>query len=92
MGIPFPEQYGGIGSDYLAYCIAVEDTQEECVRQQVLRYQPIRHLLVGRSIHLGSEAQKQQYLRPLAQGEKIGAYGLTEPGFRLRCWWHENNS
>lgn len=79
MGIPWPEQYGGIGSDYLAYCIAVEELSR--VDASVGVTLSAHTSLGGWPLYkFGSEEQKQKYLRPMAQGEKIGAYGLTEPG------------
>ncbi|MBO8175940.1 acyl-CoA dehydrogenase [Aeribacillus pallidus] len=78
-GIPWPEEYGGIGSDYLAYCIAVEELSRVCASTGVTL--SAHTSLAGWPIYkFGTEEQKQKYLRPMAQGEKIGAYGLTEPG------------
>ncbi len=78
-GIPWPEEYGGIGSDYLAYCIAVEELSRVCASTGVTL--SAHTSLAGWPIYkFGNEEQKQKYLRPMAQGEKIGAYGLTEPG------------
>ncbi|SFC21103.1 butyryl-CoA dehydrogenase [Bacillus sp. OV322] len=78
-GIPWPEEYGGIGSDFLAYCIAVEELSRVCASTGVTL--SAHTSLAGWPIYkFGSEEQKQKYLRPMAQGEKIGAYGLTEPG------------
>ncbi|WP_313803047.1 acyl-CoA dehydrogenase [Cytobacillus sp.] len=78
-GIPWPEEYGGIGSDYLAYCIAVEELSRVCASTGVTL--SAHTSLAGWPIYkFGSEEQKQKYLRPMAQGEKIGGYGLTEPG------------
>ena len=78
-GIPWPEQYGGIGSDYLAYCIAVEELSR--VDASIGVTLSAHTSLAGWPLYkFGSEEQKQKYLRPMAQGEKIGAYGLTEPG------------
>lgn len=78
-GIPWPEQYGGIGSDYLAYCIAVEELSKVCASTGVML--SAHTSLAGWPIFkFGSEEQKQKYLRPLAEGTKLGAYGLTEPG------------
>ncbi len=78
-GIPWPEEYGGMGSDYLAYCIAVEELSRVDGSVGVMLS---AHTSLGSwpIYKFGSEEQKQKYLRPLAQGEKIGAYGLTEPG------------
>ncbi len=78
-GIPWPEQYGGIGSDYLAYCIAVEELSRVCASTGVT-LSAHTSLACWPLYKFGTEAQKQTYLKPLALGEKIGAYGLTEPG------------
>ncbi len=78
-GIPWPEEYGGIGSDYVAYCIAVEELSRVCASTGVTL--SAHTSLASWPIYkFGTEEQKQRYLRPLATGEKIGAYGLTEPG------------
>lgn len=78
-GIPWPEEYGGIGSDYLAYCIAVEELSRVCASTGVTL--SAHTSLAGWPIYkFGSEEQKQKFLRPMALGEKIGGYGLTEPG------------
>jgi butyryl-CoA dehydrogenase len=78
-GIPWPEEYGGIGSDFLAYCIAVEELSR--VDASIGVTLSAHTSLAGWPVYkFGTEEQKQKYLRPMAQGEKIGAYGLTEPG------------
>ncbi len=77
-GIPWPEEYGGIGSDYLAYCIAVEELSRVCASVGVTL--SAHTSLAGWPVYtFGTEEQKQTYLRPMAEGTKIGAYGLTEP-------------
>lgn len=77
-GIPWPEEYGGIGSDYLAYCIAVEELSRVCASTGVTL--SAHTSLAGWPVYtFGTEEQKQKYLRPMAEGTKIGAYGLTEP-------------
>ncbi|MCG3086999.1 acyl-CoA dehydrogenase [Sporosarcina cyprini] len=78
-GIPWPEEYGGIGSDYLAYVIAVEELSRVCASTGVTL--SAHTSLAGWPVYkFGTEEQKQKYLRPMAEGTKIGAYGLTEPG------------
>ncbi|MBM7704086.1 acyl-CoA dehydrogenase [Metabacillus iocasae] len=78
-GIPWPEEYGGIGSDYLAYCIAVEELSRVCASTGVTL--SAHTSLAGWPIYkFGTEEQKQKYLKPMAQGKSIGGYGLTEPG------------
>jgi len=78
LGIPFPEEYGGAGGDYLAYAIAVEELARvdgSCAITVEA------HISLGTSPfhYYGSEEQKQEWLVPLAQGEILGAFGLTEP-------------
>ncbi len=77
-GIVFPEEYGGAGADYLSYAIAVEELSRVCASTGVTLS---AHLsLCANPIYLfGTEEQKQQFLVPLATGEKMGAFGLTEP-------------
>ncbi|WP_433773094.1 acyl-CoA dehydrogenase AcdA [Bacillus wiedmannii] len=77
-GIPWPEEYGGIGSDYLAYVIAIEELSRVCASTGVTL--SAHTSLAGWPIlKFGTEEQKQKFLRPMAEGKKIGAYGLTEP-------------
>jgi len=78
-GIPWPEEYGGIGSDYLAYAIAVEELSRVCASTGVT-LSAHTSLACWPIFKFGTEEQKQKYLRPMAEGKKIGAYGLTEPG------------
>ena len=77
-GIVFPEEYGGAGADYISYAIAVEELSRVCASTGVTLS---AHLSLGSNpIYLfGSEEQKQRFLVPLATGEKMGAFGLTEP-------------
>lgn len=77
-GIVFPEEYGGAGADYISYAIAVEELSRVCGSTGVTLS---AHLsLCANPIYMfGTEEQKQKFLVPLAKGEKIGAFGLTEP-------------
>ncbi|MBV8082660.1 MAG: acyl-CoA dehydrogenase family protein [Candidatus Eremiobacteraeota bacterium] len=77
-GLPFPEKYGGAGSDYVTLGLVCEEL-EYC--DTSLRTMMSVHIgLAGCGIYQwGSEEQKQRLLRPLASGEKLGAFGLTEP-------------
>lgn len=78
-GIPWSEKYGGSGFDYLAYVITVEELSRVCASTGVTLSAHIS--LASWPIYTyGTEEQKQNYLKPMALGEKIGAYGLTEPG------------
>ncbi|GAA0322224.1 acyl-CoA dehydrogenase [Oceanobacillus oncorhynchi subsp. oncorhynchi] len=78
-GIPWPEEYGGIGSDYLSYCIAVEELSRVCASTGVTLSAHVS--LASWPIYkYGNEAQKQHFLQRLATGEALGAYALSEPG------------
>ena len=78
-GIPWPEEYGGAGMDYLAYVITIEELSRVCASTGVVL--SAHTSLAGWPIYkYGNEEQKQKYLRPMAEGKKVGAYGLTEPG------------
>ena len=78
MGIPYPKEYGGAGLDVLSYAIAVEELARVDGGTGVILS---AHVSLGSwpIFAFGTEAQKQKYLVPLAKGEKIGAFGLTEP-------------
>lgn len=78
LGIPFPEEYGGEGGDYLGYAMTVEELSKVCGTTGVIV--SAHTSLAGSPIfEFGSEEQKQKFLVPLAKGEKLGAFGLTEP-------------
>jgi short/branched chain acyl-CoA dehydrogenase len=78
MGIPFPEEYGGAGGDSLAYAIVVEELAR--VDSSVAITLCAHTSLGTQPIYLfGSEDQKLQWLPPLCRGERLGAFGLTEP-------------
>ena len=78
MGIPYPEEYGGAGLSYLTYIAAVEELGRYCGTTSVMLS---AHTSLGAwpISEFGTEEQKQKYLVPLASGEKLGAFGLTEP-------------
>jgi butyryl-CoA dehydrogenase len=78
-GIVFPEEYGGAGADYISYAIAVEELSRVCASTGVTLS---AHLSLGANpLYLfGTEEQKQRYLKPLALGQTLGAFGLTESG------------
>src|SRR5437588_9210709 len=77
MGIQFPEPYGGSGMSAIDYCICIEELAR--VDPGVALSVAAHNGLCAAHIFLfGTEAQKQTYLTPLARGEKVGAWGLTE--------------
>ena len=79
LGIPVPEQYGGQGADALTYVLCVEELSKVCGTTGVI-VSAHTSLCCDPILTFGTEEQKQKYLVPLAKGEKLGAFGLTEPG------------
>jgi butyryl-CoA dehydrogenase len=78
MGLPYPEKYGGAGLDTLAYVIAVEEIARWCGSTAITLAAHVS-LGCGPIYANGTEEQKLKYLVPMAKGEAIGAFGLTEP-------------
>lgn len=78
LGIPFPEKYGGSGGDTISYAIAVEEIGRAC-GSTGLSYAAAVSLGASPIYYFGTEEQKQKYLVPLASGQTLGAFGLTEP-------------
>ena len=79
MGIPIPKEYGGQGADVLTYAMCVEELSKVCGTTGVI-VSAHTSLCCDPLLTFGTEEQKQKYLVPLAKGEKLGAFGLTEPG------------
>ena len=77
-GIPIPKEYGGEGGDDLGYAMAVEELARVCATTSVI-ISAHTSLCAWPLLKFGTEEQKQKYLVPLAKGEHIGAFGLTEP-------------
>ena len=78
MGIPIPKEYGGQGCDPLTYVMCVEELAKVCGTTAVI-VSAHTSLCCDPIMTYGTEEQKQKYLVPLAKGEKLGAFGLTEP-------------
>jgi alkylation response protein AidB-like acyl-CoA dehydrogenase len=78
LGIPFPEKYGGAGGDTISYCIAVEEIGKACGGTG-LSYAANTSLGASPIYYFGTEEQKRKWLVPMAKGETLGAFGLTEP-------------
>ena len=78
MGIPFPEEYGGAGMDNLSYAQCVEELSRVCATTGVI-VSAHTSLCAWPIYAFGTEEQKQKYLATLAAGQKLGAFGLTEP-------------
>lgn len=78
MGIEVPEEYGGPGLDTVAYVLAIEEIAKADVATSTIM--SVNNSLYSHGIlTFGTEAQKQQFLTPIASGQAIGAYSLTEP-------------
>ncbi|CEQ28696.1 putative isocaproyl-CoA dehydrogenase AcdB [Paraclostridium sordellii] len=77
--VTIPQEYGGAGADYVSYAIIMEELSRRCASTGT--YATAAASLVSLPIlNYGTEEQKQKYLRGIASGEMIGAFGLTEPG------------
>src|SRR5579871_1414668 len=78
LGICLPEKYGGAGMDYIALGIACEELEraDTCVRTLLSVHVGLNSLTL---LQWGTPEQKTRYLAPQARGEKLGAFGLTEP-------------
>ncbi|MBK9713828.1 MAG: acyl-CoA dehydrogenase family protein [Kouleothrix sp.] len=78
LGIPFPEEYGGIDAGIVGYCVLLEEINRKCASHGTIIGAHVQ--LCATSIFMaGTPEQKDKYLRPLIAGEKWGAWALTEP-------------
>jgi len=78
MGIPIPEAYGGMGSDWVSLHLAIEELSRADITFGAMI--DVTTSVVAQELNVfGTEAQKQKWLVPIANGEKFGAFGLTEP-------------
>ncbi|MFL6056123.1 MAG: acyl-CoA dehydrogenase family protein, partial [Actinoallomurus sp.] len=78
-GLPFPEEYGGMGGDYFALCVALEELAR--VDSSVAITLEAGVSLGAMPIYrFGTEEQKREWLPRLCSGERLAAFGLTEPG------------
>ena len=78
-GLPFPEEYGGQGADFLTFCIAVEELARIDSSMAITLEAGVG--LGANPIYAdGTEEQKRRWLAPMCRGEILGAFGLTEPG------------
>jgi alkylation response protein AidB-like acyl-CoA dehydrogenase len=78
LGLPVPEEYGGVGADTISYSIAVEELSAACGSTGLV-YAAHTSLACMPMLWFGNEEQKQKYLTHMATGEGLGAFGLTEP-------------
>jgi short-chain 2-methylacyl-CoA dehydrogenase len=78
-GLPFPEEYGGQGADFLTVCLAIEEIAR-IDSSMAITLEAAVGLGANPIYQFGTEKQKQTWLVPMARGEILGAFGLTEPG------------
>lgn len=78
-GVSVPEEYGGAGMDALSYCLVIEEVSRVCASTGVI-LSVNNSLVCDPLLKWANEEQKQKFLKPLAAGEKLGCFGLTEPG------------
>ncbi|MEM6796352.1 MAG: acyl-CoA dehydrogenase [Acidobacteriota bacterium] len=79
MGVAVPEEWGGAGMDPLAYCLVIEEISRVCGSTGVI-LSVNNSLVCDPLMQFGSDEQKERFLKPLASGEKVGCFALTEPG------------
>jgi len=78
-GVAVPEEYGGAGMDNLSYCLVIEEISRACASSGVI-LSVNNSLVCDPLLKFGNEEQKRTWLKPLAAGEKLGCFALTEPG------------
>jgi short/branched chain acyl-CoA dehydrogenase len=78
-GLPFPEEYGGQGADFLTLCLAIEEIAR-IDSSMAITLEAAVGLGANPVYQFGTEEQKRRWLVPMARGEILGAFGLTEPG------------
>ncbi len=78
-GVTVPEEYGGAGMDTVAYCLVIEEIARACATSAVI-LSVNNSLVCDPILQYGTEEQKQEVLAPLARGEILGCFALTEPG------------
>jgi butyryl-CoA dehydrogenase len=79
MGMMVPEQWGGSGMDTVSYAMAMEEVAAACASTAVIM-SVNNSLVCGPLNYWGNDAQKEKFLKPLARGEKLGCFALSEPG------------
>ena len=91
MGVAIPEQYGGSGLDYVSYCCVIEEVARYCGSTSVIL--SVNNSLACEPLMIaGTEEQKKEWLTPLASGQKLGCFGLTEPNSGSDCGSMKTNA
>ena len=78
LGMPYPEEVGGAGADYVSYVIALEEVSRACATTAVITTAQTT-LATWPIFKFGTQAQKDKYLHDMASGRRLGAFALTEP-------------
>jgi butyryl-CoA dehydrogenase len=78
-GVAVPDEWGGAGMDVVAYCLVIEEVSRACATSGVI-LSVNNSLVCDPILSFGNDDQKERYLKPLASGELLGCFGLTEPG------------
>ena len=78
-GVAIPEEEGGAGMDSIAYCLVIEEISRVCATSGVI-LSVNNSLFCDPVLEFGTEEQRREFLRPAASGQKLGCFGLTEPG------------
>ncbi|XP_069683427.1 short-chain specific acyl-CoA dehydrogenase, mitochondrial [Periplaneta americana] len=79
MAMDVPESLGGTGLDYLAYAIAMEEISRGCASAGVIM-SVNNSLYLGPILKFGTDKQKEQFIKPFTEGERVGCFALSEPG------------
>ena len=79
MAIDVPEEYGGAGLDTLAYAVTLEEISRGCASAGVIM-SAHNSLYIGPLKYFGNDQQKKDHVQPFTTGDKIGCFGLSEPG------------
>ena len=79
MGVAVPEEWGGAGMDTLSYCVVIEEISRACASTGVI-LSVNNSLVCDPLLKYANDEQKERFLKPLAAGEKLGCFALTEPG------------
>jgi len=78
LGLPIPQEYGGVGADRLSICLAIEEIARVCASSSLIL--GVQDLGCTPIVLAGTDEQKRRYLAPAASGEYLAAFALTEPG------------
>jgi len=79
LGIPYPQEYGGAGADYLTYILTIEELSRACAATGFI-VEVNTSLACYPLFKFGNEEQKKKFLAPICKGDMLGAFALTEPG------------